>query len=171
MQEILARPFAYRQARIESGDKTAIEQRFGHLLRNATRSVQVRVAPHQNLDSRSPTGPNCLPGTLVMPTIDQHRIVLTATNDVLNLRRIKPGKSSVPGWIRDIPQKGMGVSGQERHIPIEFDAKASTRLLLGRSLMTVVDMHVQVGLSRQGPKPGRVILDRMSAQYGEPGVG
>src|ERR1019366_9391697 len=96
MQKVLPRPLAGRQAGIKPWNETSICEGFDN-------------SPHHAFHLRFPTGPNCLPSTLVMPTVNQHRVVLPAANDVRDLLCIEPGKSSVPRWVSDISQKGMRI--------------------------------------------------------------
>src|ERR1039457_3133159 len=151
MQKVLPRPLAGRQTGIKPWNEASICEGFDNSLRDASRGVQVRVAPHHDFHSRFPTGPNCLPRALVMPTVNQYRVVLPAANDVRDLRSIEPRKSSVPRWVSDISQKGMRIPCKHRDVPIKFDAEAGTRLVFGSCLMTVVDVYIQIGSSGQGP--------------------
>src|SRR5712692_2826763 len=113
VEEILSRPLTGCETGVETRNKVWVRERFGEPHRNATQGVQVRIA--SNLHFRLPAGPDCLPRALVMPTVNQYRVVLPAANDAFNLRGIEPGKPAMPGLVRNILQEGMRVSIKQWH--------------------------------------------------------
>jgi hypothetical protein len=102
-----------------------------------------------------------------MPTINQHRVVLPAANDVLDLRGIEPGKPTVACWIRYIPQEGVRIPLQQRHVPVKSNSKSRSSLFLGSGLMAIVNMHLQTRMRSEPPEPRCMVLDRMGADDGE----
>src|ERR1019366_4629584 len=130
--------------------------------------MEVRVTAHQDLDSRFPTGPNCLPSAFVVPAIDEDGVVFPAADDVLDFGSIEPGKPAMPGRVRNVLQEGMRVSREQWHVPLEFHAEAGACVLLGSRPVTIVHMDLKIGMRRQPPKPARMVLDWMSAEYREP---
>ena len=74
----------------------------------------------------------------------------------------------MPGRVCNVLQEGMRVSLEQWHIPLKFHAEAGARLFLGCRLVTIVHMDLKIGMRRQPPKPARMVLDGMSAEYREP---
>ena len=60
----------------------------------------------------------------------------------------------------------MGVSIQQRDIPIEFHTEARAGLFLWRGSMTVKHLQINIRMFPKRAKPRRVVLDRMSGDDG-----
>src|SRR5258708_6772175 len=110
MQKVLPRPLAGSQTSIKPRNEPPIRERFDSSLRDASRSVQVRITPHHDFHFRFPASPDSLPRALVMPAVHQHSVVFVPSNDFLNLRRIEPAKFSITWRIGYVLQKIIGVS-------------------------------------------------------------
>src|ERR1035437_10387008 len=130
--------------------------------------MEVRITAHQDLDSRFPTGPNCLPSAFVVPANDKDGVVFPAADDVLDFGSIEPGKPAMPGRVRNVSQERMRVSREQWYVPLEFHAEAGARLFLGCRLVTEVHMDLNIGMRRQPPDPRGVVLDRMCADDSKP---
>src|ERR1039457_5787690 len=98
-----------------------------------------------------------------MPTVNQYRVVLPTANDILDLRGIEPGEPAGACWICHIPQEGVRIAAQQRHVPVKSNSKSRLSLFLGCGLMTIVNMHLQVRMRGQSTEPSSLILDRMCA--------
>src|SRR5208283_563571 len=104
-------------------------------------------------------GPDRLPRALVMPTVNQYRVILPAANNALDLRGIEPGKPTGVCWIRHIPQEGIRIPLQQRHVPVKSNSKSRSRLFLGSGLMAIVNMHLQFRMRGEPPEPRSMVLD------------
>src|SRR5258707_9086791 len=62
----------------------------------------------------------------------------------------------------------MGITFEERNIPVEFYAKAGSCLFLRSSLVTKEDMEIDVRMRSQRSEPCCMVLDRVSCYYGQP---
>src|SRR3954469_1461075 len=93
MLEIFVRPRTRRKAGVETWNKLPVRQQLRQPDRATAIKVQMRVSTNKHLHPRSPCSPDCLPGTLVIPTIHQDSIVGALPNNFADFRSIKSAKA------------------------------------------------------------------------------
>src|SRR5581483_1818536 len=135
MFKILASPCAWRQACVESRNKAPIGKQLRQPYRAAAMEMQMRIPAHKHFDAPLPRSPDRLPRALVVPAIHQHGIVAAVSNNPADLWCIEAPKPAVPRRVGNVFEKGMGVAGQQVHIPVKLHSKTGARLLLRRGLV------------------------------------
>src|SRR4030095_9095554 len=78
----------------------------------------------------------------------------------VNIRVVAPPEMFGRGPTRNVGEKPALISGQQVDVPVEGDAEACTRLLLGR--LTVGEVHGEIATPGELAIDRRVVLDRMA---------
>ena len=103
-----------------------------------------------------------------MPAVDDDRIEPLLPNHRLELGGVEAAESSDRRPVRHVAQKPMGVSFEQRNIPLERHPESRPRLLARSGIAAVEHLQIQARVEGHRSKPPGVVLDRVAGEKSQP---
>src|SRR5882672_4823252 len=123
--------------------------------------MQMRIAAHHDRCASLPTCAHSLPSAFVMPAVYHHRVKALSLDNVFDLGRIKSTKSGNARPPRNVAEKAVRITIEQRNIPVKVNAKARSGLLRCCCLTAIANFNTEPWFRREPSEPLPVILNRV----------